>query len=132
VHWAQSHGGEESQNLVMLGLWRRYFEQEVDITTLDTLVEIGLEANLGTKEEITEYLTSGRDGHLVDKVAEESMMKGISGVPFYEVNEMWEVSGAQEPLAFERLFKRWKDLEKKGQVPVGGGEGDGKKGDACL
>ncbi|EXJ65701.1 uncharacterized protein A1O5_11228 [Cladophialophora psammophila CBS 110553] len=132
VHWAQVKGGEESQNTVMLGLWRRYFEQEADITTLDTLVEVGLEAGLGTKEEITEYLTSGKDGELVDKEAEEAHKKGISGVPFYEINDMWEVSGAQDPLAFKKLFARWKELEANGQVPVGDAGGKTTAGNGCL
>jgi len=130
VKWAQGKGGEDSQNQVMLGLWRRYFEQEVDITTLETLVDIGLEASLGTKEEITDYLASGKDGELVDKVADEAHQKGISGVPFYEINDMWEVSGAQDPLAFKKLFSRWKDLEAKGQVPAG--TGSSTNGDSCL
>ncbi|KAL6244925.1 hypothetical protein RBB50_008453 [Rhinocladiella similis] len=130
VHWAQHHGGEDAQNDVMLGLWRRYFEQEVDITTLETLVEIGLEAGLGTKEEIKAYLESGKDGEEVDRIAEEARLKGISGVPNYEINDTWEVSGAQEPLAFRRLFLRWKDMESKGQV----GDNDGKtaNGNGCL
>jgi predicted DsbA family dithiol-disulfide isomerase len=130
VHWAQGKGGEHSQNEVMMGLWRRYFEQEVDITTLETLVDVGLEAKLGTKEEITEYLTSGKDGEWVDKVADEAHMKGISGVPFYEINDTWEVSGAQDPLAFKKLFSRWKELEAKGQVPSIGASST--RGDECL
>ncbi|KIW72731.1 hypothetical protein PV04_00907 [Phialophora macrospora] len=130
VYWAQGKGGEHSQNEVMLGLWRRYFEQEVDITTLETLVEVGLEANLGTKEEITEYLTSGKDGELVDKMAEEAHMKGISGVPFYEINDIWEVSGAQDPTVFRNLFARWKTMEAKGQLPAGAQANP--SGDSCL
>ena len=130
VHWAQGKGGEHSQNEVMLGLWRRYFEQEVDITTLDTLVDIGLDAKLGSKEEITEYLISGKDGEFVDKVADEAHMKGVSGVPFYEINETWEVSGAQDPSAFKQLFDRWKQVEAKGQAQTGAA--GGAKGDACL
>lgn len=131
VFWAQGKGGEHSQNEVMLGLWRRYFEQEVDITTLETLVDVGLEAKLGTKEEITEYLISGKDGDLVDKMAHEAHMKGVSGVPFYEINDMWQVSGAQDPLAFKKLFARWKELEAKGQVPKTGA-GATASGNGCL
>ncbi|KAI1611765.1 protein disulfide-isomerase [Exophiala viscosa] len=130
VHWAQNHGGEESQNEVMLGLWRRYFEQEVDITTLDTLIEIGLEAGLGTKDEIKAYLESGKDGEEVDRIAEEARLKGISGVPHYEINDHWEVSGAQDPLAFRKLFVRWKDLEAKGQVSSPAAQS--VKGNGCL
>lgn len=116
VHWAQHHGGEEAQNEVMLGLWRRYFEQEVDITTLETLVEVGLEAKLGTKDEITAYLESGKDGVEVDKLAEEARIKGVNGVPNYVINDHWEISGAQDPIAFVRLFQRWKEIQAKAQT----------------
>jgi len=119
VHYAQNHGGEESQNKTMLGLWRRYFEQEVDITELDVLVETGVEAGLGSSEEIKKYLESGDDGREVDLLAEEARDKGISGVPHYEIQGLWEVSGAQDPSAFEALFKRWKNSESKQQTANG-------------
>ena len=114
VRYAQSHGGEEAQNKTMLGLWRRYFEEEVDITELEVLVQTGVEAGLGESEEIRQFLESGELGVDVDRVAEEERRKGISGVPHYEIQGVWEVSGAQESVAFERLFKRWKDREDEG------------------
>lgn len=132
VYFAQNHGGETAQMDVMLGLWRRYFEQEVDITTLDTLVEIGVEAKLGTKEEIKAYLESGKDGEAVDKIADEARYKGISGVPHYEINDLWEVGGAQEPLAFQQLFSRWKEMEKKGQVSSSSPASKTASGNGCL
>jgi predicted DsbA family dithiol-disulfide isomerase len=113
VHYAQNHGGEEAQNRAMLGLWRRYFEEEVDITELDVLVETGVEADLGSADEIKKYLESGADGKEVDELAEEARHKGINGVPHYEIQGRWEVSGAQDPVAFESLFKRWKNMETK-------------------
>jgi len=116
VYYSQTHGGEEGQNRVMLGLWKRYYEREVDITTLETLTEVGVEAGLGTPEEIKEFLESGRDGVEVDKLAEEQRMNGVSGVPNYVLMDTWEVSGAQEPTVFLQLFQRWKDMEAKGQV----------------
>lgn len=113
VHYAQNHGGEEAQNKTMVGLWRRYFEQEVDITELDVLVEIGVEAGLGRAEEVKKYLERGDDGREVDLLAEEARQKGISGVPHYEIQGTWQISGAQEPLAFETVFKRWKNMDNK-------------------
>lgn len=100
----------------MLGLWKRYYEREVDITELDVLVEVGTESGLGTAEEIKEYLVNGRDGVEVDKLAEEQRMNGISGVPNYVLMNLWEVSGAQDSNVFTSLFQRWKDMEAKGQV----------------
>jgi predicted DsbA family dithiol-disulfide isomerase len=131
VYWAQSQGGEEAQNAVMLGLWRRYFEQEVDITTLETLIDVGLEAGLGTRQEIKTFLESGKCGEEVDRIADEARLKGLSGVPNYEINDQYEVSGAQDPVAFTRLFKRWKDLEAKGQVAESGDHKTGKES-SCL
>ena len=122
VRYAQTHSGssgEEAQNKTMLGLWRRYFEEEVDITKLEVLVETGVEAGLGGEEEIRKFLESGQLGREVDEVAEEERMKGISGVPHYEIQGVWEVSGAQEAPAFERLFKRWKDREESSGVVNG-------------
>lgn len=131
VYYGQTHGGEEGQNKVMLGLWKRYYEREVDITELDVLVEVGTEAGLGTAEEIKEYLVSGKDGVEVDKLAEEQRMNGISGVPNYVLMNLWEVSGAQEPNVFTSLFQRWKDMEAKGQVESFKPE-EGAKANACL
>jgi len=113
VYYAQNNGGESAQNRTMLGLWRRYFEQEIDITELEVLVETGVEAGLGSSEDVEKYLESGMDGREVDLLAEQARDKGISGVPHYEIQGTWEVSGAQDPIAFETLFKRWKDSESK-------------------
>ena len=111
IYHAQQHG-EEAQNKTMLGLWKRYFEQETDITQLDVLVETGVEAELGTAEDVKAYLESGKDGKTVDILAEDARQKGISGVPNYEIQGRFEVSGAQEPAAFEALFKRYKAMEE--------------------
>ena len=128
VHYAQNHGGEEAQNKAMIGLWKRYFEEAIDITTLDTLVETGVEAGLGTAEEVRKFLESGDDAKLVDDEAEEARDKGISGVPNYEIQGIWEVSGAQDPAAFEQLFKRWKTREAQKQER----ESAKSAGDSCL
>lgn len=129
VYFAQNHGGEEAQNATMLGLWRRYFEREIDITTLEVLTEVGVEAGLGTEQEIKEYLESGKDGVEVDQLAEDERDKGISGVPHYEIQGLWEVSGAQDPVAFEKLFKRWKESEKRREEEKNEKENGGN---ACL
>ena len=128
VHYAQNHGGEESQNKAMIGLWKRYFEEEVDITTLETLVDVGVEAGLGTADEIKKYLETGDDAKLVDEEADEARDKGISGVPNYEIQGVWEVSGAQDPAAFEQLFKRWKLREAQ----VEARDAAKNEGNSCL
>ncbi|KAL9106537.1 MAG: hypothetical protein Q9227_008452 [Pyrenula ochraceoflavens] len=126
VHYAKVHGGEDAQNKTMLGLWRRYFEEEKDITRLEVLVETGVEAGLGTAEEVKGYLEGGEDVGLVDGEAEEaSFGMGISGVPHYTVNGKWEVSGGQEPEVFLKVF------EKARGEGEGEGEKMGMKGEVC-
>ncbi|ETN37795.1 uncharacterized protein HMPREF1541_07418 [Cyphellophora europaea CBS 101466] len=127
IRYAQNHGGEDAQNAAMKGLWRRYFEQEVDITTLDTLVEVGVEAGLGSAEGVKQFLESGAEAKTVDEEAEQARDKGISGVPHYEIQGLYEVSGAQEPRAFEMLFKRYKDSEAKAEAGK-----TAANGSACL
>ena len=50
VWYAQEKGGEEAQDAVMQGLWKRYFELEVDVTELEVLVQVGVEAGLGMRK----------------------------------------------------------------------------------
>ncbi|PWN89052.1 thioredoxin-like protein [Acaromyces ingoldii] len=110
VRFAQQRAGQEGQNKVLYGLWRRYYEEEIDITELDVLVETGVEADVGTKEEVREYLESGKDAALIDDVAVQQRMKGISGVPNYVLQDRFEVPGAQDPDVFLSLFKKIKEL----------------------
>jgi predicted DsbA family dithiol-disulfide isomerase len=128
IHYAKTHGGEDAQNKVMLGLWRRYFEQEIDITTLETLTDVGVEAGLGSIEDVKKFLESGDDAQLVDEEAEEARDEGINGVPNYRIQGVWEVSGAQDPVAFETLFKRWKTREANVQAA----KGSKADGNSCL
>ena len=85
-----------------------------------------------------EFLISGRGGVEVDKIAEEKREEGITGVPNYVVQGLWEVSGAQDPLAFEKLFMRWKEREEKekegrnGTGLEGAKKSAGAAGNGCL
>jgi predicted DsbA family dithiol-disulfide isomerase len=80
------------------------------------LTEVGVEAGLGSVDEVRTYLTSGKDAVAVDRKAEEARERGISSVPHYQIQGQWDLSGSQEPSAFQKLFMRWKEMEEKGQV----------------
>lgn len=113
IRYAQSHGGEKAQNDTMLGLWKRYYEQEVDITRLEVLMEAGVEAGLGTAEEIKRYLESNEGGIEVDQLAEEQRLNGITGVPHYVFQNRFQVSGGQDSSVFESIFRKVKDVQAK-------------------
>lgn len=136
IRYAQSHGGEDAQNQTMLGLWKRYYEQEIDITELEVLVQVGVEAGLGSADEIRNYLEAKgdkrdealRDVKAIDRETEDaSLGRGISGVPNYEIGvqgfrEKYEVSGAQDPKLFGAVFAKFRELDQVhgGLTPVDG------------
>lgn len=110
--------GPEVQTRVIEELFAAYFENERDITTQEVLIESGVKAGLDEKE-VREWLESGKGGPEVDKEVQDAYQKGISGVPNFEINERFEIGGAQEPAAFVQLFERLKRQEGQGKV---GGE----------
>lgn len=97
--------GGQSQTKVMEALFTSYFEHEKDITSREVLVDAAVEAGLDEKE-AKSWLEGGKGGSEVDKEVQEAQLKGVSGVPHFEINGRFEVEGAQESSAFVKLFER--------------------------
>jgi len=89
----------------MEALFTSYFEHEKDITSREVLVDAAVEAGLDEKE-AKSWLEGGKGGSEVDKEVQEAQLKGVSGVPHFEINGRFEVEGAQESSAFVKLFER--------------------------
>lgn len=108
IQHAQQVGGSESAESTLHDLFKLYHEDEVDITQLEVLKEVGVKNGLGSSEMVEKYLLSGEDGQLVDDLAE-----GHTGsVPWFEVwNEQdpsWkrQVSGAQSDVVWLDIFDK--------------------------
>ncbi|KAK1753071.1 DSBA-like thioredoxin domain-containing protein [Echria macrotheca] len=97
----------ELENKVILELFKSYFEQGGDITSLDMLTSAGERAGLD-KSEVRKWLEDGKGGDAVDREVEEAYRKGISGVPNFTINDRYDLSGAQEPETFVAEFLRAK------------------------
>lgn len=118
IQHAQQVGGSESAESTLHDLFKRYHEDEVDITQLEVLRDVGVENGLGSSETVEEYLLSGEDGQLVDDLTE-----GHTGsIPWFEVwNERdpsWkrQVSGAQSDVVWRNIFDKLAPAEKASSI----------------
>ena|SRR5579859_4820205 len=99
-------------------LMSAYFEKGVDLTQTKNLVQVAAAHGLDARE--TEvFLMSDRLTEEVKMEEQINHRRGISGVPFYIVNNKYGVSGAQPTEVFIRAFTEIGD-----QVPAQAGSCD--------
>lgn len=91
--------GNDTENRVVMELFKGYFEEGGDITSFDTLTEAAVRAGL-TEIEAREWLESGKGGEAVDEEVKHAYARGIHGVPNFTIQENWAVDGAQDPKDF--------------------------------
>jgi predicted DsbA family dithiol-disulfide isomerase len=85
-------------------LMSAYFEKGIDLTKKENLLAIAVEVGLD-KNKTEAFLNS--DELLAEVKVEEQMnyQRGISGVPFYIINNKYGVSGAQPTEVFMNAFR---------------------------
>jgi predicted DsbA family dithiol-disulfide isomerase len=100
---AQLAAEEGVQQPVIEALFKAYFTDGVDLTKPENLVAVGAGAGLDAAK-IKTLLDSG--DKTAEVIASEKHMQqlGITGVPFYIINNKYGVSGAQQPQAFIDAF----------------------------
>ncbi|KAI9711928.1 MAG: hypothetical protein M1828_001770 [Chrysothrix sp. TS-e1954] len=103
--------GPDTQTKVVEKLFQAYFEEEGDITSHSVLKDAALKAGV-SEEDATRVLASDEGGPLVDKEVSNAQTRDIHGVPHFTIQDMFEISGAQEPAAFVQLFERVKTKSK--------------------
>ena len=104
--------GADAQNRVVQELFTRYFEQEQDISDIRILREAGAKAGLGEESEIQAWLESDEGGKEVDNEVHEAQRKGVTGVPHFTIQGKYEISGAQDPEGFARIFEQIKAKDR--------------------
>ncbi|HWA34101.1 MAG TPA: DsbA family oxidoreductase [Cyclobacteriaceae bacterium] len=93
------------QPAVNEALMKAYFEEGIDLSSRDELISIAVQAGLN-KKDLTEMFAT--DGFLTDVISREQInyQRGISGVPFFIINNKYGVSGAQPTAAFIEIFNQ--------------------------
>lgn len=102
INLAAEHG---VQKAVVEALFKAHFTEGTDLSKTDNLVSVAAEA--GLKRDLVEKLLSS-DDKLAEVIAAETQMQtnGVTGVPFYIINNKYGVSGAQASSTFIDAFRQ--------------------------
>ncbi len=98
-------GQRGCQDAVVETLFRAYFCEGRDIGSQQTLIELGSESGLDRQETET-MLNSDEAMDAIAKGQELSQRHNVTGVPYFIVNNLIALSGAQPPEAFADAFQR--------------------------
>lgn len=99
-------------------LFKAYFEEAQNIDNTEVLFRIGKKAGL-EEGKLTSVLSSDIFAKEVREDESSAQQMGISGVPFFVLDEKYAVSGAQEPEVFlDALSQVWKEHEKTNELIV--------------
>ncbi|NOT77234.1 MAG: DsbA family oxidoreductase [Cyclobacteriaceae bacterium] len=82
---------------------KAYFEDGIDLSKNDNLIRIAVEAGL-EKEEVTDLLNSDKGIDEVELAEGMNHQRGISGVPFFIINNKYGLSGAQPTETFIKVL----------------------------
>ena len=96
IHLAASHGLQAQAKERLL---RAYFTEGLPISDPDTLVTIGAELGLPA-DDVRAMLEGDAYADAVRADERRAAAFGVSGVPFYVIDEQYGVSGAQDPAVF--------------------------------
>lgn len=96
---------EQKKEAVVDAVYKAYFQDGRDIGDLEVLVAIAAEVGLDA-EAIRQQLAgeAGLDEVLAD--VQWARQAGISGVPFFVINDRYAFSGAQPPAAILRVLQQ--------------------------
>ena len=98
---ADQHG---CQDAVVEALFVAYFTEGRDISNRTTLIDVVVEA--GLERQVVEALLNSDDGmDVFADAGEVSRKHGVSGVPFFIINDEITLSGAQQPDTFLEAFR---------------------------
>ncbi len=90
---------------------KAYFIEGVDLSKKENLIDVSVKAGLLIEE--VEKLLSTKEGMFEVTLAEKELQKlGITGVPFFIINNQYGISGAQPSEAFMQAFE---DIDAKTQ-----------------
>ncbi|KAJ2484070.1 hypothetical protein EV174_002731 [Coemansia sp. RSA 2320] len=107
--------GSECEEKAVESILKRYFELEQDIGEANVLLDAAQDAGLD-RERTRAYLDSDDGIDAVKQKIKHVQRLGITGVPFYIINDRYGISGAESPEtfleAFGKVFKSNNDVVK--------------------
>jgi predicted DsbA family dithiol-disulfide isomerase len=105
---------EEHKEAMIDAVYAAYFEHGRDIGNLEVLVEIAASQGADAAALRAQLLSDeGREAVLAE--AEMAVQNGISGVPFFILNNTFAFSGAQPPNLIRRALQQAEQFAKEGR-----------------
>ncbi len=95
LHRLIGYAQQQGKQLEMVEtLFKAYFEDRIDLTQTETVVQLAAGIGLDA-EKVREVLVSNVGAEQLDKQLYQNRLMGVSGVPYYIINDKYAVSGAQ-------------------------------------
>jgi predicted DsbA family dithiol-disulfide isomerase len=91
------------QDSVVEGLMKAYFEEGVDLSNRKNLLDVAAKAGLD-RQAASRLLQSDADVPAVRQMENLNQERGISGVPFFIINDKYGISGAQPKETFIQVL----------------------------
>lgn len=100
IQYAKRYG---KQPAVKEALMKAYFEQGIDLSKPENLATIAEGSGLDA-DEVRAFLAGEEGAHEVKQMEQTNYQRGISGVPFYIINNKYGISGAQPSDTFVEIL----------------------------
>jgi predicted DsbA family dithiol-disulfide isomerase len=95
---------DNKQLALVEALFKAYFTDGIDLSKKENLIKVAVLAGLDEKK--TEQFLNSDTGTVEVAMAEQELQRlGITGVPFYIIEDKYGVSGAQPTEAFIKAFE---------------------------
>jgi predicted DsbA family dithiol-disulfide isomerase len=108
--WLAKKEGKQLQ--VKEALMKAYFEEGIDLTKTEKLIAVAVGASMDAAQ-VKNFLESHEGLAEVSEMQQLNYDRGISGVPFYIINNKYGISGAQPAQVFgEALREIGRDVVK--------------------
>lgn len=95
---------EGKQAQVKEAFMKAYFEDGVDLSRKENLIAVAVRAGL-SEDKVQTLLSTPRATATIEAAEHELQKLGISGVPFYIINNKYGISGAQPSESFVEAFE---------------------------
>ncbi|KAI3012311.1 hypothetical protein CBS147346_688 [Aspergillus niger] len=89
-------GARDTATAVAEGIFRAHFEDELDITDVETLVRVAVHASEGYLDEakVRSWLEQGQGVEEIDDMATRARQEGVHGVPCFQIGGEENAEGA--------------------------------------
>jgi predicted DsbA family dithiol-disulfide isomerase len=102
IIWMARQDGKQA--LVKEAFLKAYFENGIDLSKKENLVAVAASAGLD-KHKVQSLLETDDGAAEVEMIEQMSQQRGVSGVPFYIINNKYGISGAQPSEVFVKVLR---------------------------